>query len=318
MLSALFWAVCAFAQAPAVTGYTSVDPKERETELSDGSTLFLGHPSLIVHYNAPVTKTYWSVEQDGVEVSAGTDDGTSSGQDCNSILLKSVLTDRLKAGALNCGNITFKITKIEYPGGTATNVSSLNLILTDAPSVNSFYPVSAAPGKGLQELKPHSTIYIYFEPGYKVLYCNTHFIQNETVKGAVKYVAVNQQNPSNVVNVNKSVLPSIIDDLQLSTGTVSIKITDITYISPIDGSEKTFVLTNEPYPSVDYFYNGNTGTLVSETKPADNTILSYYPANSAEGIISFTFDRAFEPTGLKVQLEYGDMGTPNNLSLIHI
>lgn len=318
MLAAMLWAVCAFAQTPSVTGFTSVDPKDRETELSNGSTLFLGHPSLIVHYTAPVTKTYWSIEQNGVEVLTGTDNGEHSGQDFADISLKSILTETLKAGSLNCGNITFKITKVEYPGGTASNVSSLSLNLTDAPSINSFYPVSATPGKGLQELKPHATIYIYYEPGYKVLNCNTHFIQNDAVKGTVMYNPTNPQNPTNVVCVKKTELPSIIDELQLATGPVLIKITDVTYISPIDGSEKTFVITNETYPSVEYFYNGNTGSLVSETKPADNTVLSYYPADSSEGLISFTFDRAFEPNGLKAQLEYGDMGTPSNYAVFNV
>lgn len=293
-----------WAQTPAVAGVST-----KVGQLSDGKSLFLGLTNkLTVDYSTPVEKTYWSLSQDGKEVLNGAADGNES----NIINFNKALTDAMTAGEVRCGEVTLKIDKVEYEGGQeATDLTSLTLDLTDAPALTSFYPdvMSSAP-----EVKPSTmTIYAFFT-GANVVSCNAAVTQNDKVLGTITYKGTGKTTNA---QINKKDLVGIFADLKIQRGEWSVQPLDVTYISKIDGAQKTFTAKEGDFPTARYLYAGEAGKVASETEFAGKTVRSWYEPGDPDGIKTITFSKPVEP-GMKVILEYGDSESSDNHAVMRV
>lgn len=317
------------AEAPKVTGYC----------YEPGELLFPFRDTIKVTYSAPVIKTYWAMEQDGKTVLEGTCDGKAQNQPNATIKMKTLLSNAMANKTVKPGDIKFKITKVDYYDEnegeiSAENLGSIDWVLTDAPLCNSMQPYPKPAGKGYVEVKENTTC-TFQGPSGTLMGNSTQLVQvkarvlqnGNTLAEEVLFKGTKSASTGKYGNSAGNKLGTDPVWEKIEPGIFEIQFYEVTYISPVDGTEKT--LNMQPaLPAKWYYYNNYydyrgqaitygekkasaVSDIIEESLPAyTGEILSYYPKEGTDGVITYKSSKPVDPTSLKAELSYGNMDIP--------
>lgn len=313
------------AAAPQITGYN----------IKEGATLFAAQcDTLKVYYDRPVVSATYEFRQNGKVIFQGADNGAGQGQNLSifGVNTKTSYNDREVCIALAVdktlvpGEVEFAVTSVTYMEGddevTAYNLGSVKWNLTDLPRVGGANPMWH-PSEDLKELKtaytnisftfPELNFGSYYDEAQgKKAYVKTQIkggkislLQDGEVKTVFDIVKpepstgiYNNQLPNQKLTAEQAAV--------LKNGTVEIRLTELTYISPCDGEDKT-VSDPEGLPTT-WTQNNESGSLIPEraltyvkfagppttleSESIENLkaeLLSYYAEDDMNGVFSYTF-----------------------------
>lgn len=292
-----------------------------------------------VYYDEPVVKTYWALEQDGQTVLEGTCTGKDQNQPYATIAMKTALYNAIQNKTVALGKATLKITKVEYDGDlVAENLGSIEWNITDAPLCNAMNPYPVPEDKTITEVKSNTTCSYqaptgsHFGAGYQIKQVKARIIQNGNVlDDEVLFegkISVSSGKYTYSASAKITELP-VWD--KIDAGVFEIQFYEVTYISQVDDQEKTLnvqpALPAKWLTSAYQVYKGVAITYGRKTAPATSQIveeslpertgeiLSYYPADGTEGVLTYKANVAIDPTNLKAEFSYGNMDIPFTKSL---
>lgn len=325
--------LAASAAAPQLTGFS----------LEEGAYLFPGGKTntqcsqIQATYDAKVLSSSWEIWQNGAKVLEGVDGGQAQNEAYSIFDLKNKLIEAMVEQTLQPGEIEFKISKVTYYEGVdeveASNLGSVKWQLTDMPAIISFTQYWH-PDKPLQTFKLNSSHAASADPEYFKLSIGGEVLQrfNQIKKfvyelvqnGEVKYTAPVETKVNYYGRYPAAATLKTTQEMMavLEPGEVEIRLVEIVYISPIDGTtEKTVrdpwgILAPYRQQGTTYILPGraitrenvsDTPTLINDAnlKEYESVIDSYYPTESEEGIISYVSTRPIAD-GYEAYLRLGD------------
>ena len=196
-------------------------------------------------------------------------------------------------------NLNIHIAQLRRLAVICAALMGLQAFAEDAlPQVTRFYPGAKAE-EPYMECKDKA--YIYFAAGTKALAADAQIVQNDAVIGTVHY-SVEKASAYLIMDPSK---PENADMANVQAGNFEFRFYTLTYIDANDVQQQHSDVDN-PYASVFYRCLGAYGKVVGETGFEDRTMLSFYPADSDQGVKTYTFDKPIVAADVRVNLEYGN------------
>lgn len=168
------------------------------------------------------------------------------------------------------------------------------------PGIRMYYPGKS--DENPLELKPNTKAYIYFNTGSRVVYVKARLVQDGVNLGICTYEGTEAGAANAYIDQSK---PENAPMLSIVPGLFTLELYEIAYY---DGDELQVYTQETGYiDSITYRRKTYNGTIVAETGLDDNIVKSYFPADSDEGVKTYTFSKPIADNfSVKFSYGYGD------------